>query len=259
MGTLMIFTIAILICAVLVGWLFRKRTKRLQLPWLHLFPGATTRKLTDEERQGVENYLGDLNRDRQVPASGATIAPAALTLSAQSHTVFRLTRAITRYGITTDDPNKWRYFLDSVEVHLPPFWEQHITDENSIELIVTDDMPLVITLNGHSLKAYSQENRQFVLESSSSTQASIRGEESEQIELLNIRQETHEEHALSRPDGLREALLIAAAFLRKAALSMPWEGPRHAALGWPGQSRTPICDAPAQCRLHGRRCACRPL
>ncbi|WP_430614632.1 IgaA/UmoB family intracellular growth attenuator [Acinetobacter baumannii] len=30
-----------------------------------------------------------------------------------------MTRAITRYGITTDDPNKWRYFLDSVEVHLP--------------------------------------------------------------------------------------------------------------------------------------------
>ncbi len=201
MGTLMIFTVAILICAVLIGWLLRKRTKRLQLPWLHLFPGATTRKLTDEERQGVENYLGDLNRDLQVPASGSTIAPTALTLNAQSGTVFTLTRAITRYGITTDDPNKWRYFLDSVEVHLPPFWEQHITDENSIELIVTDDMPLVIGLNGHSLKSYSQESHNFALESTTSTQASIRGEESEQIELLNIRQETHEEHALSRPTG----------------------------------------------------------
>ncbi|MCR6048765.1 intracellular growth attenuator family protein, partial [Salmonella enterica] len=43
--------------------------------------------------------------------------------------------------------------------------------------------------------------------------ASIRGDESEQIELLNIRQETHEEYALSRPAGLREASLIAASFL----------------------------------------------
>ncbi len=213
MGTLMIFTIAILICAVLVGWLFRKRTKRLQLPWLHLFPGATTRKLTDEERQGVENYLGDLNRDRQVPASGATIAPAALTLSAQSHTVFRLTRAITRYGITTDDPNKWRYFLDSVEVHLPPFWEQYINDENSVELIPTDSLPLVIALNGHALSDYPQESRSYALERASSTQASIRGEESEQIELLSIRQETAEEYALSRPDGLREAIFIVTSFL----------------------------------------------
>ena len=60
MGTLMISTVAILICAVLVGWLLRKRAKRLQLPWLHLFPGATTRKLSDDERQGVENYLDEL-------------------------------------------------------------------------------------------------------------------------------------------------------------------------------------------------------
>ena len=67
MGTLMIFTVAILICAVLVGWLLRKRTKRLQLPWLHQFPGATTRKLTDEERLGVENYLSYLNQDLQMP------------------------------------------------------------------------------------------------------------------------------------------------------------------------------------------------
>ncbi len=65
-----------------------------------------------------------------------------------------MTRAITRYGITTDAPNKWRYFLDSVEVHLPPFWEQHINDENSVELIPTDSLPLVITLNGHSLSDY---------------------------------------------------------------------------------------------------------
>jgi hypothetical protein len=55
--------------------------------------------------------------------------------------------------------------------------------------------------------------RRFALERASSTQASIRGEETEQIELLNIRQETHEEYALSRPDGMREALLIVAAFL----------------------------------------------
>jgi hypothetical protein len=44
-------------------------------------------------------------------------------------------------------------------------------------------------------------------------EASIRGEETEQIELLNIRQETHEEYALSRPDGIREAVLIVTSFL----------------------------------------------
>lgn len=58
-----------------------------------------------------------------------------------------------------------------------------------------------------------QETRSYALQPVPSTQASIRGEESEQIELLNIRKETHEEYALSRPRGLREALLIVASFL----------------------------------------------
>ena len=123
-----------------------------------------------------------------------------------------VTRSITRYGITTDDPNKWRYYLDSVEVHLPSP-EQYINDENSVELIHTDSLPLVISLNGHTLNEYIHEAPRFALERASSKQASIRGEETEQIELLNIRQETHEEHALSRPDGIREAVLIVAAFL----------------------------------------------
>ncbi len=96
---------------------------------------------------------------------------------------------------------------------LAPFWEQYINDENTVELIHTDSLPLVISLNGHTLQEYMQETRGYALQPVPSTQASIRGEESEQIELLNIRKETHEEYALSRPRGLREALLIVASFL----------------------------------------------
>lgn len=214
MGTFLIIFAAMLACALLAGWLYRFRTsQRLRLPLLHAFSGATTRKLTPEERSAVENYLDTLSNLLQVPASGASVPPVALTLNAQSNIVLAVTRSITRYGITTDAPNKWRYYLDSVEVHLPPFWEQYITDENSVELIQTDTLPLVISLNGHTLNADEHEARGYALELTSPTQASIRGEESEQIELLNIRQETHEEHALTRPDGLREALLMVSAFL----------------------------------------------
>lgn len=213
MGTFLIFLIALLICVLLIGWWYRAHARRRRLPLLHAFSDAATRKLSDEERSAVEKYLEGLSRNQQLPASGASIAPINLTLNEQSGTVFTVTRAITRYGITTDDLNKWRYFLDSVEVHLPPFWEQHINDENSVELIPTDSLPLVIALNGQTLSDYPQESRGFALEPTTARQASIRGEESEQIELLNIRQETAEEHALSRPDGLREAILAVAAFL----------------------------------------------
>ncbi len=213
MGTILIFIAALLACSLLAVWRFRVKSRRGSLPWISAFQDAQTRKLLPEERSAVENYLDNLSQIQQVPGpTGASAAPISLTLNAESNSVVILTHSITRYGITTDDPNKWRYYLDSVEVHLPPFWEQYINDENNVELILTDTLPLVISLNGHTLQEYMQESRGYALQNTASTQASIRGEESEQIELLNIRQETHEEYALSRPAGLREALLIVTSF-----------------------------------------------
>lgn len=215
MSTILIFFAALLACAFVAGWLFRRRAqRRYRLPFLNAFAGAATRKLAVDERSAIESYLDTLNRVQKTPGpTGASAAPVSLNLNAQSDTVLSVTCSITRYGITTDDPNKWRYYLDSVEVHLPPFWEQYINDENSVELVHTDAIPLVIALNGHTLSEYAQEAPRFALERTSSTQASIRGEETEQIELLNIRQETHEEYVLNRPDGIREAVLIVASFL----------------------------------------------
>lgn len=213
MSTILIFIAALLACSLLAVWRFRVKSRRGGLPWISAFQDAQTRKLLPEERSAVENYLDNLSQIQQVPGpTGASAAPISLTLNAESNSVVILTHSITRYGITTDDPNKWRYYLDSVEVHLPPFWEQYINDENNVELILTDTLPLVISLNGHTLQEYMQESRGYALQNTASTQASIRGEESEQIELLNIRQEIHEEYALSRPAGLREALLIVASF-----------------------------------------------
>jgi len=215
MSTILIFFAAMLACAFLAGWIFRFRSqRRYRLPYLQAFTGATTRKLTPEEREMAERYLEALSRTQNnLAPTGATAAPVFINLTAHSNTVLYVTHSITRYGITTDAPNKWRYYLDSVEVHLPPSWEQYITDENNVELIRTDSMPLVISLNGHTLSEYMHEERGGELERVSSSQSAIRGEESEQIELLNIRRETSEEYALSRPDGMREALLISVSFL----------------------------------------------
>ena len=152
MSTILIFFAACLACALLAWWFFRRRTKRLyRLPNLQAFAEAATRKLTADERSAVESYLDTLSRVLDVPGpTGATTPPVAMALNAQSNTVLSVTHAITRYGINTDDLNKWRYYLDAVEVHLPPFWEQYITDENAVELIRTDTLPLVISLNGHT-------------------------------------------------------------------------------------------------------------
>lgn len=230
MSTLLLLLAAMLACVLIAGWLvWRSLRLRARVPHTQSFTGATSRKLTTEERAAIENYIETLTRTQDIVGpSGASTAPVKLVLNAQSNTVLSLTRSIARYGLPTDDANKWRYYLDSVEVHLPPFWEQYITNDNNIELIRTETVPLVISLNGHTLNEDNGESRGFALERTTGSQASIRGEESEQIELLNIRQETPEEAALSRPDGLREAILMCVAFvmlflcLASPSVVLPW-------------------------------------
>jgi hypothetical protein len=120
MSTILIFLAALLACSLLAGWLLKSKSRQKNLPLSSVFSDASKRKLAPEERTAVENYLESLSQIQQVPGpTGASSAPVSLTLNAQSNSVIVLTRSITRYGITTDDPNKWRYYLDSVEVHLP--------------------------------------------------------------------------------------------------------------------------------------------
>jgi len=179
------------------------------------FISPPCRKLSDQERKAVDKYVAALEKQpRTTVTSDKRAAPERLTLTAQSNNVYPVTRAITRYGLSTDDPHKWRYYLDEVEVHLPPLWEQYITDENYVELIRTQSIPLVISLNGHSLVDYAVDQQSLpTLMRPVSTNASIRKAETESVELLKVRKETPEEYRLSRPDGTREAVIISLALL----------------------------------------------
>ncbi|WP_416411370.1 intracellular growth attenuator family protein [Pantoea sp. App145] len=218
MSTIIIILAIVMACSMLAGigyWYAMRHRPPLAKPLPFINPPC--RKLTDEERAAVEKYIASLAKQHQqqdMRASKKQREPEGLTLTAQSNNVYPVTRAITRYGLSTDAPQKWRYYLDAVEVHLPPLWEQYIADENYVELIRTQTLPLVISLNGHSLVDYAVEQPALPpLVRSMSTNASIRKEESENVELLQVRKETPEEYALSRTDGTREAATICFAFL----------------------------------------------
>lgn len=101
------------------------------------------RKLTPEEQVNIESYLLG-QRETRIQSSIAfdtrtltnnNLVPAKLVLTPQSENVYSVTRAITRYGVASDEPNKWRYYLDSIEIHLPSSWEQYIAQDNDVELI----------------------------------------------------------------------------------------------------------------------------
>ncbi|WP_062747623.1 intracellular growth attenuator family protein [Erwinia persicina] len=216
MSTIVIILAVMLACSVTAGcffWYAMRHRPPLAKPLPFISPPY--RKLSDEERTAVERYVSILAKNRRdTLPTGASNTPEQLVLTSQSNNVYPVTRSITRYGLSTDEPHKWRYYLDSVEVHLPPLWEQYIAEENYVELIKTQTIPLVISLNGHSLTQYSWESPALApMVRAAGQNASIRKEEGENIELLKVRKESKEEYALSRPDGTREAVLIVTAML----------------------------------------------
>ena len=228
MSTTVIILLAMLACSIIAGALFwyvsRQRSSLSKsLPFVH----ASSRQLSEEERVAIERYLTSLSQHQRVSPPGST--PEPLSLASYSHQVYPVTHTITRYGLSTDDPYKWRYYLDAVEIHLPPLWEQYITDENYVELIRTQTMPLVISLNGHQLTQYDWDTPILLpTVHANGKNAAILKAESEQIELLNVRKESREEYELSRPEGIREALMAGMALLLfffsllSPLLFMPW-------------------------------------
>jgi len=230
MSISLLLLLAMLTCFLIAGGvIWHTLRRRVYVPREPSFTGAKTRKLTPEELVAVENYLERSSRDAHVIApSGASAPPSRLQLTSRSHTVVCLTHAITRYGFSVDDTNQWRFYLDSTEIHLPLLWEQYITNDNDVELILTDTLPLIISLNGHTLENYSQETSQDIVQDHSQQQAFIRREESEPIELLATRQETPEEHALTASRQVPEAILICIAFfilvlsVLGPSVLMPW-------------------------------------
>lgn len=129
MSTIVLILALLLTSLIAVGllWWFRFRRTAPVTATL-LFAKPTHRKLTPEERVNIENYL--LNQQDKLgfkPQSNfdsrtltnSSFTPTKLILTPQSDNVYSVTRAITRYGVASDEPNKWRYYLDSIEVHLP--------------------------------------------------------------------------------------------------------------------------------------------
>lgn len=230
MSISLLLILAMLTCFLIAGGvIWHTLRRRVYIPREPSFAGAKTRKLTQEERASIEHYLELSSRAQYViTPSGASAPPSQLQLSSRSHTVVSLTHAITRYGFSVDDTNQWRFYLDSTEIHLPLMWEQYITNDNDVELILTDTLPLIISLNGHTLQNYSQEIAQDIVPDNPYQQAFIRREESEPIELLTTRLETPEEHALNTSRQVPEAILICIAFfililsVLGPSILMPW-------------------------------------
>ncbi|MBA0168694.1 intracellular growth attenuator family protein [Pectobacterium sp. CFBP8739] len=214
MSTIFTLLAILLACLMVIGGVigYRLRHRFLSTPPLPVSQ-SLPRRLTEDERIAVERYLAQENSQQTTPLDTPNAQPK-LPRSLQSNRVYPITHTITRYGLSTDAQNKWRYYIDTQEIHLPPSWEQFITENNTVELIKTRSIPLVISLNGHSLTECLDAKPLVPLPSETPvTNASIRQEGSEHAELVTIRKETREEHAMHHSGGLKETAVLCVSFL----------------------------------------------
>ncbi|WP_294910191.1 IgaA/UmoB family intracellular growth attenuator [Tatumella sp. UBA2305] len=212
MITLLALAIILTVAAIIYVTRFRTSPEKILLR-----TPASLRKISSDEKQAVVRYLSRIPGQTRPFLSLLNKHNASKdpVLTLQSNRVYSVTHPITRYGLSTESPQQHRYYLDTLEIHLPPLWEKFITAENSIELIPAGNILLVTALNGHQLTSYDREVSELPARRAApaNSSASIRKEKSSNIELLHIRKETPEEHQLSRPDGTAEALIICLAML----------------------------------------------
>ncbi len=209
-----IFLLLVILFCILFVWtkiLLPKKQLRAQHQELNTLD---QRQLTEEELRLCHAYL----KQRQPKPIGllerlldkVNLPRNACTLRGKS--AYKLNHSITHYSLSASVPERNRYYLDAYEVHLPPNGQPFITADNTIELVYTNQLPLIVSLNGHPL-LHDLEHTGPQPNLSAVTDTSIRKETSERVAILNVRRQTHEEYTLTHANNISEALILCCALL----------------------------------------------
>lgn len=121
--------------------------------------------------------------------------------------------SVTRFNLRQEQTNGWRYFIDTIEVKLPEQLEPYLQQKNVMELVETNHLPLIISLNGFSLKDFSYEWSSEEATEVTTPEAAIHERGEPNVQLLRVRKETLEEHQLNHSSGWFGAILICLSFL----------------------------------------------
>ncbi|MDC9598138.1 IgaA/UmoB family intracellular growth attenuator [Xenorhabdus anantnagensis] len=198
---LAIFIISLIIMASFLAFRWRRLDNAR---YLQLIARTTSRKLNTDEYQAIESYVRSA---RLLMKTGSRDRADYPVLPIKYNNVYTITHPVTRFSAATDGVHHWRYYIDEMEIHLPVWLESFIKQQNTIEIVQTASMPLVITVNDHSLKDYQKEIS-ITRAAAKTEHASIQKNGNSNANLLYARKETLEEHRLRKPTGIQESILV---------------------------------------------------
>ncbi|BET95133.1 intracellular growth attenuator family protein [Xenorhabdus sp. TCT-1] len=165
---------------------------------------TASRKLDTDEYQVIESYLRNA---RLLMKPNSRLRADYPALPVKHNDVYTITHPISRFSTATDGEHHWRYYLGETEIHFPALLEPFIKQQNTIEIVQTSSIPLVIAVNGHFLQDYQQE-LSITRVTAKTEHASIQKNGNSSAKLLHIRKETLEEYRLRKSTGIRGSVLM---------------------------------------------------
>ncbi|OTA15977.1 intracellular growth attenuator protein IgaA [Xenorhabdus vietnamensis] len=205
MSSLVIILAIFIISLIIMASFLTFRWRRLDnARYLQSIAKTTSRKLNTEEYQAIESYVRNTSLSMATNSRRRADYPV---LPIKHNNVYIITHPITRFSAATNGVHHWRYYLDEMEIHLPVWLEPFIKQQNTIEVVRTTSTPLVITVNGHSLKDY-QQDLPIMRTAAKTEHASIQKNGNSSANLLYTRKEALEEYRLRKSTGILEGTLV---------------------------------------------------
>ena len=120
---------------------------------------------------------------------------------------------------------QWHYYIEGNEVYLPAVLDEFIQATNVIDVMFTDGIPMIVGLNGHDLREFTDDHalaRPMTKNNNVPVQAAILTNSNADIEFLGTRRESRQEYNLQHSHGFISGTLIVCGVLTAlTAVFMP--------------------------------------
>ncbi|HBO24815.1 MAG TPA: flagellar operon control protein UmoB [Providencia sp.] len=201
-----ITAIIIISLTIMASFLYFRRGRHSGVYQIPSLATPSFRKMIDADYQTITQYLNHC-------ASTSQHTPQTVWQIKKNATIVTLCNSVTRFNLRQEQGSPWRYFIDTIEVQLPSQLEPFLQRQNVMEIVETDHLPLIVSMNSHSLKDFSNEWLVEPVTEPAAPEAAIQEREQHSIELLRVRKETPEEHRLHHSSGWLGAIVICLSFI----------------------------------------------
>lgn len=147
--SVIILAIVMISLFIMAAFLFFKRRRLDDSHHLPSLAKPTYRKLTADDYGLISDYLSYFGTSDFSSGYSLQNFPE---MPIKGEIVTTLRNIVNRFAGSSEGLNHWRYYIDAVEIHIPPLLVPYLQQENVLDVVCTPSIPIVVGVNGHFLK-----------------------------------------------------------------------------------------------------------